>query len=126
MLRTLLPDGRRGDVAIGLLVVAGLATFANAFTPEDVTLTGDTVTAIIAFLCADFSLIQIGRSTSAGAPSRGYRLLSIALGATGIAALTLDGFGLGTVIGEGTIEWLIVGPFLIWAPATGIRLILEK
>jgi len=125
-LRPYLPGGRRRDVAIGLLVVAGLASFANAFTPEDVTLTGDTVTAIIAFLGANFGLIQIGRAMSTEPQWRGYRLFSQALGTIGVAALILDGFGLGTIIGTGAIEWLIVVPILVWAPATGLRLILRR
>jgi len=125
VLRPRFPSGRRRDVAIGLLVVAGLASFANAFTPEDVTLTGDTLTAIIAFLGANFGLIQIGRAVST--PQwRGYSLFSQALGTIGIAALILDGFGFGTVAGMGAIEWLIVAPILIWAPATGVRSILGK
>jgi fermentation-respiration switch protein FrsA (DUF1100 family) len=107
-------------------VIAGLGAFANAFTPEDVTLTGDVVTAIIAFLGANFGLIQIGRTMSMESRWRDYRLFSEALGAVGIAALTLDGFGLGTVIGTGAIEWLIVLPILVWAPATGIRLIVGR
>jgi len=125
-LRPRLPGGRRRDVAVGLLVAAGVAAFANAFTPEDVTLTGDTVTAIVAFLGANFGLIQIGRAMSIEPRWRGYRLFSQALGTIGVAALILDGFGVGTAIGTGTIEWLIVGPILVWAPATGFRLILGK
>jgi hypothetical membrane protein len=125
-LRRQLPGGRRRDVAVGLLGVAGLAAFANAFTPEDVTLTGDTVTAIVAFLGANFGLIQIGRAMSMEPGWRGYRLFSQALGTVGVVALILDGFGVGTAIGMGTIEWLIVGPILVWAPATGLRLTLGK
>jgi Protein of unknown function (DUF998) len=119
-LRGALPGGRRGDLAICLLVIAGLAAFANAFTPEDVTLTGDTVTAIIAFIGANFGLIQIGRAMSTEAVWRSYRLLSQALGTVGIAALILDGLGLARVIGMGMTEWLIVAPILIWAPAIGL------
>jgi hypothetical membrane protein len=124
-LRSLLPNGRRRDVAVGLLVVAGLAAFANAFTPEDVTWSGDLITALIAFLGANFGLIQIGRTMSMDHRWRGYNLFSQVLGMVGIAALIFDGFGLGTVIGTGTTEWLIVAPVLIWAPAIGLRLILE-
>jgi len=125
-IRPLLPAGRRRDVAVALLVVAGLAAFANAFTPEDVTFTGDVVTAIIAFLGANFGLIQIGRTVSTDPRWRGYRIFSETLGTVGIAAFILDGFGLGTLIGNGTIEWLIVAPILVWAPATGLRLILGR
>jgi len=125
-LRPAFPRGRRRDFAVVLLVVAGLGAFANAFTPEHVTLTGDTVTALVAFLGANFGLIQIGRTMSAEPQWRGYRLFTQALGTVGIAALILDGFGLGTVIGTGAIEWLIVVPILVWAPATGFRLILRR
>ena len=123
-LRSFLPGGRRRDVAVGLLVVAGVATVVNAFTPEDVTWSGDLITALVAFLGANFGLIQIGRTLSKEPYWRGHDLFSQALGTIGIAALILDGFGLGTVIGTGTIEWLIVAPILVWAPTTGFRLIL--
>lgn len=125
-LRPLLPGGHRRNIAVGFLVVAGVAAFANAFTPEDVTWTGDLVTAIIAFLGANFGLIQIGRVVSSESNWRGYGLFSQTLGTFGVAALILDGLGLGTLVGEGAIEWLIVAPVLVWAAATGFRLILRK
>ena len=125
-LRSLLPHGRRRDVAVGLLIVAGLAAFANAFTPEDVTWTGDLVTALIAFLGANFGLIQIGRTFSTEPKWQSYGHFSQALGTIGIAALILNGFGLGAVLGEGTIEWLIVAPILVWAPSIGLHLIVRK
>jgi len=118
-----LPNGRRSNVAIILLVIGGLAALANAFTPEDVTLIGDTVTAIVAFLGANFGLIQIGRATPA--TDRNYRLFSQILGIAGTVAFILDGFGFATVIGMGAIEWFIVAPILIWAPTTGLHSILQ-
>lgn len=122
-LRPLLPGGRQKDLAVGFLIVAGVGAFANGFTPEDVTFTGDLVTAIIAFLGANFALIQIGRTLSTDPKWRSYHFFCKALGTIGIAALTLDGFGLGTLIGQGAMEWLIVAPIMVWAPTTGIRLI---
>lgn len=126
LLRPYLPGDRRKDVAIGLLVIAGLAAFANAFTPEDVTYTGDLVTAIIAFLGANFGLIQIGRATSINPQGGGYAMFSQALGMIGMASFILDGFGLGSVIGVGAVEWLIIAPILIWACVTGFLVILGK
>ncbi len=126
LLRPLLPGGHRKDTAIGLLVIAGLAAFANAFTPEDVIYAGDLVTAIIAFLGANFGLIQIGRSISMNPQSRSYTLFSQALGTIGISALILDGFGLGSVVGSGAVEWIIVAPILIWASVTGFLIIFGK
>ena len=125
LLRPAFPGGRRRDAAVGLLVVAGLASVVNAFTPEDVTWIGDLVTALVAFLGANFGLVQIGRAMPTGVRWGGLRFFSQCLGILGVGALTLDGFGLGTVIGTGTVEWLIVAPILIWTPTTGIYLILE-
>jgi len=125
-LRPALPGGRRRDVALGLLVVAGLGAFANAFTPEDVTLTGDTVTALVAFLGANFGMIQLGRAMATEPRWRGYGTFARVLGAVGVAAVILDGLGLGTAIGEGAIEWLIVAPVLVWIPALGVRVILGR
>jgi len=125
LLRPAFPGGRRRDAAVGLLVVAGLASVVNAFTPEDVTWIGDLVTALVAFLGANFGLVQIGRAMPAGVQWGRLRFFSQSLGMLGVAALILDGFGLGTVIGTGTVEWLIVAPILIWTPATGTYMILE-
>jgi Protein of unknown function (DUF998) len=124
--RTRLSASRRRDVAVSLLLITGLAALANAFTPEDITLTGDLITAIIAFLGANFGLIQIGRTLSVDPLWRGYAIFSDVLGTVGIGALILDGFGLGTAIGEGAIEWLIVAPILVWELVIGLRLILRK
>lgn len=55
---------------------------------------------------------------------RGCRLLAQTLGTIGVVALILDGIGLGTAIGTGAIEWLIVAPILVWTPVIGVRLIL--
>jgi Protein of unknown function (DUF998) len=125
LLRSVLPGGRRKDAAVVLLVVAGLSAFANAFTPEDVTWTGDLVTALIAFLGANFGLIQIGRAMSTEPLWRDFRLFTQGLGTVGAVSLILDGIGLGTAIGTGAVEWLIVAPMLIWAPAIGLHLIFE-
>ncbi len=59
---------------------------------------------------ANFGLIQIGRTMSTEPRWRGYRLFTRALGIVGVAAITLDVLGLGTAIGMGAIEWLIVAP----------------
>jgi len=125
LLRPALVGGRRRDAAVGLLVVAGLGAVANAFTPEDVTLAGDTITALVAFLGANFGLIQIGRAMSIEPRGLGYGRFTQVLGSVGVAAIILDGFGIGVVIGTGAIEWLIIAPILVWAPAFGVRLFLE-
>jgi len=120
-----LSKGRRGKVAVGLLIATGLAALANALTPEDVTLIGDTITAIIVFLAANFGLIQIGRTMHATARNRIFGLFGQILGTIGIVAFILDGFGIGTVIGMGAIEWLIVAPILGWAPTMGLHSIIQ-
>src|ERR1700722_4841686 len=74
LIRTGFPAGRRWSVALGLLVLAGAGAIANAFTPEDVSLTADKLTALVAFLGANFGLIQIGRRMSKGSGFRGFRI----------------------------------------------------
>lgn len=123
LIRPAFPGGRRRDAAVGLLVVAGVATFANAFTPEDVTLTGDIVTALIAFLAGNFGLIQLGRVMSPIPGGRTLSLFTEVLGLVGIAAIILDGLGAAGPLGNGGIEWLIVAPILVWTFAFGALLI---
>jgi len=124
LFRRSLPAGRRRTVAIGLMIVAGLATFANAFTPEDVTYLGDLATALVAFLCANFGLIQIGRLMSATPSWRGFYPLTEVLGVVGLGALILDGANVIGPLGSGGMEWLIVAPALLWMLATGVFLLM--
>lgn len=123
LIRPSLPEWNRRDPALALLAVAGVATFVNAFTPEDVTYTGDLLTALIAFLCANIGLIQIGRAAAGDSSWRWFSLASQALGAFGMAALFVDGLGGAAFFGEGAIEWMIVVPVLVWAFALGVRLL---
>ena len=124
LIRAALPPGRGRGSAIGLLVVAGLAAFANAFTPEDVTYVGDLVTALVAFLGANFGLVEIGRTMSVEPRWGHYSAFTKALGIVGVAAIVLDGFGAAALLGNGGTEWFIISPILIWAPIFGIRLLL--
>lgn len=124
LLRSSLPEGARRNGGVLLLVVAGAATFANAFAPEDVTLTGDQITALVAFLGANFGLIQVGRGASSDPRWRTFSQITTALGVIGVAALVLSGVGGASLIGEGGIEWLVVAPVLVWMPFLGARLTL--
>lgn len=123
LIRTAFPAGSKRKVAVGLLVVAGLATFANAFTPEDVTLLGDLVTALVAFLCANFGLVEMGRVMS-GNPRWGrLRPFTEVLGVLGLAGLIVDGASPSWPLGAGGDEWLTIAPVLVWALVVGVRLL---
>ena len=124
-LRRALPGGSRRDKAAWLFVIAGLAAFTNAFTPEDVTVAGDAITAFVIFIGTNFGLILIGKAMLAEHRWRGLALSAEALGSLGVASIILDVLGFGTVMGEGLIEWLVIAPFLIWAPAVGLRVIFD-
>ena len=123
LIRAALPEERGRSSAIGLLAVAGVATFLNAFTPEDVTLLGDTATAFVAFICANFGLIQVGRLMSKDPRWKNLRLFTEILGILGLAGLIIDGAGLAGPLGTGGNEWLIVAPILVWALVVGVRLL---
>jgi hypothetical protein len=120
MIRGTLPRSPSLPSAIGLFVVAGVGSLLNAFTPEDVTFVGDVVTALIIFLGANFGLIQIGKAFSSGS----LGTFSKALGALGLAALTLDGVGASGILGMGTLEWLVVAPVLVWEAVMGASILL--
>ena len=126
LIRPAFPASGRRSAAIGLLVAAGMATLANAFTPEDVTLMGDVITALVAFLGANFGLIQIGRVMSEDSVWGYFRFFTTALGIVGLAGLILDGAGLAGPLGTGGNEWLIVAPILVWAFVVGILLLGPK
>ena len=119
------PEGSRRNRGVVLLFAAGVAAFANAFTPEDVTYAGDLITALVAFLAANFGLVQVGRGMSSDPRWRRFSRFTGALGAVGVAALILSGAGAGWVRGGGGFEWLIVAPVLLWTPAFGARLALR-
>lgn len=123
LIRTRFPPGRRRTVAVGLLIAAGIGSVANAFTPEDVVYAGDIVTALVAFLGANFGLIQIGRLMSSDKRWGNFQVFTEALGVVGLMALIFDGLGITGPLGTGGIEWLIVAPILLWALVFGFRFI---
>ena len=120
LIRSSFPESNRRNLAIGLLIVAGMASFANAFTPEDVTFAGDIITAIVIFLTANFALIQIGRLMLRDTKWKRFGLFSENLGIIGVASLILDGTGISGA--TGLVEWLIVAPILIWMFAVAVHL----
>jgi hypothetical membrane protein len=121
LIRTGFPAGRRWSVALGLLVLAGAGALANAFAPEDVSITADTLTALVAFLGANFGLIQIGRLMSKDSGFRGFLIYTEVSGVVGVAALILYGASVTGPLGPGGMEWLIVAPILLWAFVMGIH-----
>jgi hypothetical membrane protein len=123
LIRPTFPAGRGRSVALALLVLAGLGTAANGFTPEDVTLTGDALTAFFAFLCANLGLIQLGRVTARDAQLRGQGAYALISGAAGLAALILYAANVTGPLGMGGMEWLIIGPILLWMLVVGTRLV---
>lgn len=113
---------RISSVALTLLIVGGLGAVANGFTPEDVTLLGDTVTALVVFLAANFGLIQLGRAMSQDIQWHNVRVYTKISGAVGIVALILDGVGITGPLGSG-IEWVIVAPVVLWMIVFGMQLL---
>lgn len=100
------------------LVLAGIAAAANAFTPEDVTLIGDVITAFIIFLATDVGLILLGRLSSRAPGLRRLFAYPAILGEFGFLVLILWSLGLTGPLGAG-IEWLVVAPILVWMLVTG-------
>jgi hypothetical membrane protein len=107
----------------GLLIIAAVGAIANGFTPEDVTATGDALTALVAFLGANLGLIQIGRMMSEDPRWRGFSLYSMISGIVGLLALVLYLAGIVGVNGSGLIEWIIVVPVTVWMLVVGIRIV---
>jgi hypothetical membrane protein len=122
LIRTGFPAGRRWSIALGLLVLAGAGTLANAFAPEDVSLTADTLTALVAFLGANLGLIQIGRLMSKDSGFHSFRIYTEVSGVVGVTALILYGANATGPLGPGGMEWLIVVPILLWVFVMGTRL----
>ncbi|MDA4118670.1 MAG: DUF998 domain-containing protein [Thaumarchaeota archaeon] len=123
LIHTRFPAGRIQTMALGLLVVGGLGAAANGFTPEDVTLLGDTLTALLAFLGANFGLVQIGRLMARDPGWSNFRLYTEISGVVGFVALILYGTDITGPLGPGGMEWLIVVPVTVWAFVVGIHLI---
>ncbi len=122
LIRDRFSSGRRQMFAFGLLIVAGAGAAANGFTPEDVTLNGDILSAVLAFLAANFGLIQLGRAMSDDVYWHNLRAYTKISGAVGLGALILDGVNITGPLGSG-IEWLIVAPISLWMFVVGIQLL---
>lgn len=122
LIRSNFPKNRRSSIAFAILIIGGLGAFANGFTPEDVTLVGDTATALVAFLGANFGLIQLGRAMSQIVEWHNVRAYTKISGAFGLVALILDGVNITGPLGSG-IEWFIVAPVVLWMFVFGIQLL---
>jgi len=123
LIRPTFPAERGRSVAMALLILAGLGTAANGFTPEDVNLNGDALTAFLAFLCANLGLIQLGRVMTRGAQRRGQSVYALISGAVGLVALILYVANITGPLGTGAMEWLIIAPILLWMLVVGVRLV---
>lgn len=106
----------------GLLILGGAGAVANAFTPADVTLIGDAVTAYIAFVGANLGLVVLSRHVSSTNGWNGYSLYSYASGVVGLAALLAYSLGLYGALGNGGIEWVITLPIILWMGVSGVVL----
>jgi hypothetical membrane protein len=122
LIRARFPTGRRRTIALGLLVIGGLGAAANGFTPEDVTLAGDTLTALIAFLGANLGLVQVGRLMARDPGWGRFRLYTEISGVVGLVALILYGANTTGPLGAGVMEWLIVVPVFVWVLVIGTHL----
>lgn len=112
-----------GSRGLWLLILGGAGAAANAFTPADVTLVGDGVTAYIAFVGANLGLVVLSRHLSASNGRNGFSLYSYASGVVGLAALLVYSLGLYGALGNGGIEWVITLPIILWMGVWGVALI---
>jgi hypothetical membrane protein len=122
LIRSSFPSGRGWSSAFTFLIVAGLGALANGFTPEDVSPTADTLTALVAFISANLGLIQIGRLMSRDSKWRGLGHYTEISGVIGLTALVLFGTSVTGPLGPGVMEWLIVVPILLWTFVIGTDL----
>lgn len=122
LIRPIFPLTLKRTIALSLLIAGGLGAVANGFAPEDVSFAGDVFTALIAFLGANFGLVQIGGLMSNIPSLSGLRIPTRILGSMGLGALIADGVNIVPQY-PGLVEKTIVAPVLVWSFVVGIRIL---
>jgi hypothetical membrane protein len=121
--RTAFPPRTTRTVGLGLLSIASVGTIGVGLSPEDVNLQVHSLSALVAFLLGNLSLIVLGFATFRDTRWDGYRTFTIVMGLIGLVALALFSSHSWGALGPGGMERLIVAPLLLWLIVSGIHLI---
>jgi hypothetical membrane protein len=114
--------GKLRSTGLGFLLLAGIGAVGNGFTPEDLNLPGDFLTALAIYLGADLGLIFLGLEMARETEWRSLRVYSVLLGVIGLIAFTLFLVNITGPLGTGGMEWFMTAPILLWMLIIGIHL----
>ena len=129
LLPTAFPARPSRKIGLGLLVVAAIGSIGVGLSPEDVNLTVHFVSAVLAFVGANFALLVLALVMFRDTRWDGYRGYTFLSGVVGFVALGLYGArayewgGIWSDWGVGGMERLIVAPVLLWAILVSVHLL---
>jgi hypothetical membrane protein len=116
---------RRGSTTVGLamMILGGIGAIGVGLSPENVDLTVHSLSAAIAFVLGNLSLIVLGIAMFRDTRWNGYRAYSMISGLWGLVAFLLFYTGHYVGLGVGGMERMIVAPLLLWLVVCSIHLL---
>jgi hypothetical membrane protein len=116
---------RRGSTTVGLalLMLAGIGSIGVGLSPENVDLAVHSLSAAIAFVLGNLSLIVLGVAMFRDTRWNGYRAYSMLSGLWGLVAFLLFYTGHYLGLGVGGMERMIVAPLLLWLVVCSVHLL---
>jgi hypothetical membrane protein len=123
LVRTAFPSRRSASVGLGALALAGFGAIGVGLYPENVQLTVHVVSASIAFVLGNLSLIILGVAMFRDTRWDGYRGYTMLSGLVGLVAFVLFATGVYLGLGLGGMERLVAAPILLWSVVAAVHLL---
>jgi hypothetical membrane protein len=123
LVRSAFPRKGSSTVGLALLIVGGLGAVGVGLSPENVDLTVHSLSAALAFVLGNLSLIVLGFAMFRDTRWGGYRAYSMLSGLVGVIAFALFEAGHDLGLGVGGMERLIVAPLLLWLVVCSVHLL---
>jgi hypothetical membrane protein len=122
LIRTAFPPRTTRTVGLLFLALAGIGAIGVGLSPEDVNIQVHTLSAAIAFVLGNASLLILALAMFRDTRWDGFRAYTLLSGLVGLVAFFLFYFKVYLGLGVGGMERLIVAPLLLWALVIGIHL----
>jgi hypothetical membrane protein len=123
LVRSGFPTRRSSMVGLLCMAIGGLGSIGVGLSPENVNLTVHSVSALVAFVVGNFSLVVLGFAMFRDTRWDGLRAYTMLSGVVGLVATVLYVGHHDLTLGVGGMERLIVAPLLLWLIVAPIHLL---
>lgn len=123
LVRTGFPSRRSSSIGLGMIAIASVGSMGVGLSPENVDLTAHSVSALLAFVVGNLSLVVLGMAMFRDTRWDGFRAYTMISGVVGFVAAVLFVVKVYAGLGQGGMERLIVAPLVLWLIVASIHLL---